>query len=50
MPTEVKHNRLSHTSTAVGSYLVCWGGHDGKSYAQDVLLLNLGKPTVHSSG
>jgi len=41
--TEAKHNRLSHTSTQVGSYLFMLGGHNGQSYAQDVLLLNLGR-------
>jgi hypothetical protein len=40
--TDVKHNRLSHTSTQVGSYLFILGGHNGQSYAQDVLLFNLG--------
>lgn len=51
--TEVKHNRLSHTSTQVGSYLFILGGHNGQTYAQDVLLFNLGKscpfhPTLES--
>ena len=41
--TEVKYNRLSHTSTQVGSYLFIIGGHNGQTYAQDVLLLNLGE-------
>lgn len=41
VPTEVKHNRLSHTSTQVGSYLFIIGGHNGQTYAQDVLLFNL---------
>lgn len=41
MPTEVKHNRLSHTATQVGSYLFVIGGHNGQTYAQDVLLFNL---------
>jgi hypothetical protein len=41
--TDVKHNRLSHTSTQVGSYLFVIGGHNGQSYAQDVLLFNLGR-------
>ena len=40
--TDVKHNRLSHTSTQVGSYLFILGGHNGQCYAQDVLLFNLG--------
>lgn len=40
--TEVKHNRLSHTATQVGSYLFVIGGHNGQIYAQDVLLFNLG--------
>lgn len=41
--TDIKHNRLSHTSTQVGSYLFVIGGHNGQAYAQDVLLFNLGK-------
>lgn len=41
--TEVRHNRLSHTSTQVGSYLFVLGGHNGQAYAQDVLLFNLGE-------
>lgn len=40
--------RLSHTSTRVGSYLFVMGGHDGKQYSSDVLLLNLGKSTIAS--
>ena len=44
--TDVKHNRLSHTSTQVGSYLFILGGHNGQSYAQDVLLFNLGMSYV----
>lgn len=40
---DVKHNRLSHTSTQVGSYLFILGGHSGQSYVQDVLLFNLGQ-------
>jgi hypothetical protein len=43
--TDVKNTRLSHTSTQVGSYLFILGGHNGQSYAQDVLLFNLG--TLH---
>lgn len=39
--TEVKFNRLSHTSTQVGSYLFIIGGHSGQTYAQDILLFNL---------
>lgn len=39
--TEIKHNRLSHTATQVGSYLFVIGGHNGQTYAQDVLLFNL---------
>lgn len=39
--TNVSYNRLSHTSTQVGSYLVVLGGHNGQTYAQDVLLFNL---------
>jgi hypothetical protein len=39
--TEVKHSRLSHTATQVGSYLFIIGGHNGQSYAQEVLLFNL---------
>jgi hypothetical protein len=46
--TEMKHNRLSHTSTQVGSYLFIIGGHNGQTYTQDVLLLNLGKPNAGS--
>jgi hypothetical protein len=46
--TEIKHNRLSHTSTQVGSYLVVLGGHNGQSYAQDVLLFNLGEIPLSS--
>jgi hypothetical protein len=38
--------RLSHTSTRVGSYLFVMGGHDGKQYSSDVLLLNLGESFV----
>jgi hypothetical protein len=45
--TDVKHNRLSHTSTQVGSYLFILGGHNGQSYAQDVLLFNLGTYLLH---
>jgi hypothetical protein len=41
--TEIKFNRLSHTATPVGSYLVIFGGHNGQTYSQDVLFLNLGK-------
>lgn len=41
--TELKYNRLSHTSTLVGSYLIILGGHNGQTYAQDVLLFNLGE-------
>lgn len=44
--TDIKHNRLSHTSTQVGSYLFVLGGHNGQTYAQDVLLFNLGVSTV----
>ena len=41
VPTQLKPNRLAHTSTHVGSYLFVFGGHDGQTYAQDVLLFNL---------
>jgi hypothetical protein len=39
--------RLSHTSTRVGSYLFIMGGHDGKQYSSEILLLNLGKHTYN---
>ena len=48
--TDVKHNRLSHTSTRVGSYLFIIGGHNGQTYAQDVLLFNLGMPRGCDAG
>jgi hypothetical protein len=38
--------RLSHTSTRVGSYLFVIGGHDGKQYSSEVLLLNLGRLSI----
>lgn len=49
-PEEVENEiksvrRLSHTATLVGSYLFIVGGHDGKEYSNDVVVLDLGACT-----
>lgn len=35
------HNRLGHTSTQIGSYLFVFGGHDSRTYSNEILTLNL---------
>ncbi|KAN0065252.1 hypothetical protein ACQY0O_001749 [Thecaphora frezii] len=39
--TDEIHNRLGHTATQVGSYLFVFGGHDSKTYTDELLTLNL---------
>lgn len=41
----VKHRRIAHSATQVGSYLFVIGGHNSSDYCSEVLLFNLGAST-----